>query len=115
MSPRRSDASIRELASIIERMDALGKDAEDAAARIHKALHATPLPTNHMLSEAIGDVIAVVTERSRLAHQAHRLVIELRREAIAHDRDSHARDLMRPVPKPLKATVRAARTKAARG
>jgi hypothetical protein len=72
--------TLQHLAGIIERMETLGKDAEDAAARINTALRRTKLPADHRLTQAIGDVIDVVTERSRLAHEAHRLMSRLQRE-----------------------------------
>ena len=68
-------------------MDALGKDAEDAAARITELLSATldalsAAEHREKLLTALSDVIEIVTERSRLAHAAHRLIIEIRRGEI---------------------------------
>jgi hypothetical protein len=80
---RQTARSLARLQGLIDQMDALGRDAEDAAARltqvlggrINVALH----PEQQQLLTAIGDVIEIVTERSRLAHEAHRLISELRR------------------------------------
>jgi hypothetical protein len=63
-------------------MEALGKDAEDAAARVTELLSTridTAVAERENLLMAIGDVIEIVTERSRLAHNAHRLISEIRR------------------------------------
>jgi hypothetical protein len=67
---------------LIERMDDLGAAAEDAAARITSALGgslaAAATGKQAELVRAIGDVIDIVTERSRLAHEAHRVITEIR-------------------------------------
>ena len=64
-------------------MEALGRDAEDAAARVTEllstSLDATMAEQREKLLMAIGDVIEIVTERSRLAHNAHRLISDIRR------------------------------------
>ena len=63
-------------------MDSLGAAAEDAAARITKALGGSlttaSTGSQRELIAAIGDVIEIVTERSRLAHEAHRVISEMR-------------------------------------
>ena len=70
------------LEMLIERMDDLGAAAEDAAARITSALGgnlaAAATGKQAELVRAIGDVIDIVTERSRLAHEAHRVITEIR-------------------------------------
>ena len=83
-NPRRREVPDRlgRLEEIIARMDALGADAEDAAARITNAVRDNLAPTQHsqhqQLLTAIGDVIEIVTERSKLSHEAHRLITQLR-------------------------------------
>ena len=74
---RRTAPVIAELERVIDRMEELGRQAEDAKARVTDAIPAcqTPAPA---LVEAIGDVIEIVTERTRLAHEARRLMIQLR-------------------------------------
>lgn len=74
----KSGASVlAELERVIMRMEELGRHAEDAQARVTAAIpecqSAAPL-----LVDALGDVIEIVTERTTLAHQARRLVIQLR-------------------------------------
>jgi hypothetical protein len=79
---RRTAAALAELEQVIERMDSLGAAAEDAAARITQALSETVITTTgahrEQLLTAIGDVIDIVSERSRLAHRAHRLIVAIR-------------------------------------
>ena len=79
---RQTAASLEQLERLIERMDALGAAAEDAAARITKGIAAGTIGTvtaeSNDLLAAIGDVIEIVTERSRLAHEAHRLIVNIR-------------------------------------
>jgi hypothetical protein len=58
-------------------MEDLGRAAEDAQARVTAALPECRGEAPK-LADAIGDVIEVVTERSRLAHEAHRLMRQLR-------------------------------------
>lgn len=59
------------------------RQAEDTAARMTDALGgnlpATPNTDRAKLVSAIGDVIEILRERSRLAHEAHRVIAELRR------------------------------------
>ena len=78
---RGTAGSLARLQMLIERMDDLGGAAEDAAARITSALGASlaaAAPGKEAeLVRAIGDVIDIVTERSRLAHEAHRLITEI--------------------------------------
>jgi hypothetical protein len=73
---------LAELARLIERMEQLGSDAEDAAARVSdsigSALGNAPLDKQRALLDALADVIEIVTERSTLAHQAHRVILDLR-------------------------------------
>ena len=88
MSDRRQTAAaLVRLEQLIQRMDGLGAAGEDAADRITAALGgsltAAETGTQAELVRAIGDVIDIVTERSRLAHEAHRVITEIRnREAI---------------------------------
>jgi hypothetical protein len=83
MPERRQTAdSLAHLERLIERMNDLGAKAEDAAARIADALGGVDAAfgtRQHDLVSAIGDVIEIVTERSNLAHQAHRIITEFRR------------------------------------
>ena len=84
MPDRRQTADfLVQLERLIERMNDLGAQAEDAAARVARAvggsLDATLNAGQHELVSAIGDVIEIVTERSKLAHEAHRLITEFRR------------------------------------
>ena len=79
-------ATVADLEQLIKRMEQLGGNAEDAAARVNDAL-ARSLPRiaaedGRALVSAIGDVIDIVTERSLLAHEAHRLIRDLRRDAL---------------------------------
>jgi hypothetical protein len=81
---RRATAeSLESLEKLIERMDVLGREAEDAAARVTELLRETLEPTRaeqrQTLLIAISDVIEVVTERSRLTHHAYRLMTDIRR------------------------------------
>ena len=78
--PRQTAASLERLAQLIERMDNLGVAAEDAAARVTEALAQTLSTADNRteLTTAIGDVIDIVTERSHLAHEAHRLIVAIR-------------------------------------
>ena len=78
---RQTAASLEALERLIDRMNQLGADAEDAAARVTKALGGTLAAADgpqQDLVTAMGDVIDIVTERSRLAHEAHRLIVEIR-------------------------------------
>jgi hypothetical protein len=77
---RQTAASLERLAQLIERMDNLGVAAEDAAARVTEALAQTLSTADNRadLTTAIGDVIDIVTERSHLAHEAHRLIVAIR-------------------------------------
>jgi hypothetical protein len=84
MLERRQTANtLAHLECLIERMNDLGAKAEDAAARMAHALGGSLDPTlntgQHELVSAIGDVIEIVTERSKLAHEAYRLIGEFRR------------------------------------
>ena len=83
--PRPSGDTLERLELLVGRMEDLGVQAEDAAARLTGALSrlppATSNPDHQQLVGAIGDVIEIVTERSRLAHEAHRLITELRKGA----------------------------------
>ena len=83
MPERRQTADyLARLERLIERMNELGAEAEDAAARIAQALGGLDARFNtqqHELVSAIGDVIEIVTERSNLAHEAHRLITQFRR------------------------------------
>jgi len=84
---RRGTAGLLEsLEKLIERMDALGRDAEDAAARVTELLRGTLDPMGveqrQKLLMAIGDVIEVITERSRLTHNAYRLITDIRRREV---------------------------------
>jgi hypothetical protein len=90
MPERRQTAeSLARLERLIEQMESLGVAAEDAAARITNALGgsvtAAPNSERRDLVSAIGDVIEIVTERSKLAHEAHRLIVEMRHR----DTESH--------------------------
>ncbi len=81
---RQAAEALSALEQLIERMDALGEDAEDAAERVTHALGGTLAQSQNanqqQLVAAIGDVIEIVTERSRLAHEAHRMISALRRQ-----------------------------------
>jgi hypothetical protein len=84
---RRATANVlAQLEQLIERMDGLGVAAEDAAGRVTAALGgniaAAAQGDQHALVTAIGDVIEIVTERSRLAHEAHRLISDIRRREL---------------------------------
>ncbi len=74
---RRSASVIAELEEVIGRMEELGRQAEDAQARVTAAIpecqRAAPA-----LADAIGDVIEIVTERTKLANAARRLMVRLR-------------------------------------
>jgi hypothetical protein len=88
MPDRRSTAdTLEQLERVIEQMDTLGIAAEDAAARITNALSgvvgAVPLGERHELVSAIGDVIEIISERSKLSHRAHRLITEIRRHDLS--------------------------------
>jgi hypothetical protein len=56
---------LRELLQIIEEMEEKGMEAENAAAR---------------LNEALGDMLTVAADRSRLAHRAHKLLKGVERQ-----------------------------------
>ncbi len=79
---RRTADALATLQRLIEEMEVLGREAEDAAARVTQALggklRASSNPEQQQLLAAIGDVIDVVSERSRLAHQAYRLISDIR-------------------------------------
>jgi hypothetical protein len=84
---RRTDAALARLAELIERMDALGHDAGDAAARINQAIAILGMtPAHQELAAAIGDLIDIITERSRLAHDLHRLITEIRQRDLPEPR-----------------------------
>jgi hypothetical protein len=83
---RPGDRSLDELNAIIDRMEELGQHAEDAAARVSDAVGATGAQAQARLVAAIGDVLEVTTERSRLAHRAHRLIRDMRQDAVAPQR-----------------------------
>src|ERR1051325_11285672 len=79
---RRTAEFLESLEKVVERMDVLGREAEDAAARVTDLLSGE-LDTSageprQKLLMAIGDVIEIVTERSRLAHHALRLITDIR-------------------------------------
>jgi hypothetical protein len=80
---RAAAEALSTLEALIERMEALGRDAEDAAVRLTTAFKKAPVSAQkadqQQIAEAIGDVIEIVSERSKLAHQAHRVITELRR------------------------------------
>lgn len=80
---RRAAEALSVLEQLIGRMNTLGVDAEDAVERVTEVLRGTfPEGQNtdrHQLVAAIGDVIEIVTERTRLAHQAHRIISDLQR------------------------------------
>ena len=80
--PPRADA-LSVLEQLIDRMETLGRDAEDAADRVTSALGGSFAPGQNrdqqQLVAAIGDVIEIATERSKLAHEAHRVITDLRR------------------------------------
>ncbi len=58
-------ALIEELQNLIIAMEEKGMEAENAAARLNSAL---------------GDILSVAAERSRLAHEAHKLLTRLQQE-----------------------------------
>lgn len=60
-----SRALLAELERLITEMEEKGAQAEDAAARLNSAL---------------ADILWVATERSRLAHEAHKLLKRMRSE-----------------------------------
>ena len=80
---RQSAEALSTLERLIRRMDTLGKDAEDAAERITASLSGNFAPgqesDKQRLIAAVGDVIDINTERSNLAHEAHRVITDLRR------------------------------------
>jgi hypothetical protein len=79
---RQTADSLESLEKLIERMDALGREAEDAAARVTELLREKLDATSEQrqtLLTALSDVIEIVSERGRLAHKAHRLITEIRR------------------------------------
>jgi hypothetical protein len=59
-------SSIAELESLISKLEEKGIQAEDAAAR---------------LNQALGDILTVAADRSRLAHEAHNLLKRIQQEA----------------------------------
>ena len=76
---RRNDKRLVALEQIITRMEVLGGHAEDAAARLTDAVGSTGIASQKLMV-AMGDVIDIASERSTLAHQAHRLIIDMREE-----------------------------------
>lgn len=58
-------ALIAELEALVADMEAKGIEAEDAAARLNIAL---------------GDMLTVATDRSRLAHKAHALLRKMKEQ-----------------------------------
>ena len=58
-------ALLRDLLQMIEEMEEKGMEAENAAAR---------------LNDAVGDMLAVAADRSRLAHRAHKLLKDVERQ-----------------------------------
>jgi hypothetical protein len=91
---RQAAAALSTLERLIEQIDSLGRDAEDAAARVTSALGGKLLAWQNadqrQLLTAIGDVIEIVTRRSQLAHEAHRLISDLRRRESDRWRQSGA-------------------------
>ena len=87
---RAAAEALSSLEKLIERMETLGREAEDAARRVTTALNTIPVPKQEagqqQLTEAIGDVIELVSERSRLAHEAHKVITDLRRGEAARRR-----------------------------
>ena len=55
-------AELKKLDELIEQLEEMGIRAEDAAARLNIAL---------------GDILAVAADRSRIAHDAHKLLRKL--------------------------------------
>ena len=80
---RQAAEALSTLEQLIERMGTLGQDAEDAAERITASLSGSLASEQNthqqQLVAAIGDVIDINTERSKLAHEAHRVITDLRR------------------------------------
>ena len=80
---RQAAEALARLEQLIDRMETLGEDAEDAAERITASLSRNLAPGQEIdqqrLVAAIGDVIDINTERSTLAHEAHRVLTDLRR------------------------------------
>jgi hypothetical protein len=80
---RQAAEALSALEQLIERMETLGRDAEDAAGRITVALGgnlaAGPNTDHQQLVAAVCDVIDINTERSKLAHEAYRVITDLRR------------------------------------
>ena len=74
---RRNAPVVAELERVIERMEDLGRLAEDAQARVTDAIPSCQRAAPELV-EALGDVIEIVTERTQLAHEARRLVLRLR-------------------------------------
>ena len=77
---RRGNAQLlRRLEALILQMDSLGIEGEDAAARVTAAIPHLSGDVKDELVTALGDVLEIITERSRLAHEAHRVMTEIRR------------------------------------
>ena len=53
---------IAEIERLLEALEQKGIEAEDAAARLNRAL---------------GEILSIAAERSRLAHQAHKILREI--------------------------------------
>jgi hypothetical protein len=77
--PRGNAQLLRRLETLILQMDSLGIQGEDAAARVTAAIPHLGGDIKDELVTALGDVIEIITERSRLAHEAHRVMTEIRR------------------------------------
>ena len=74
---RRNAPVVADLERVISRMEELGRQAEDAQARLTDAIPSCQKAAPELV-DALGDVIEIVTERTQLAHEARRLVLRLR-------------------------------------
>lgn len=90
---RRVAEALSLLDQLIERMETLGRDADGAVGRITTALSGSLASgqsslQQQQLVDAIGDVIDIVTERTKLAHEARRMITDLRRDEAERRRQS---------------------------
>ena len=76
---RTSSEVLDRLDALLQSMHELGVQAHDASGRITDAIRSPETRLHPELMDALSDVIHVVTERTRLADEAHRLLTQMRR------------------------------------
>jgi len=76
---RRTGAEVlAQLDALLRTMNDLGIQGHDATDRITAAIRAPETTIHPALMDALSDVLHVVAERTKLASEAHRLLVQMR-------------------------------------